>query len=85
MKAIVHLDVMLKEGILDPQGSTVERNLPSLGFNGVSGVRIGKHISFEIEGASREAISAQVDEMARRFLSNPVIEDFSVRIEDVSG
>jgi phosphoribosylformylglycinamidine synthase len=85
MKAVVHLDVMLKEGILDPQGSTVERNLPSLGFNGVSGVRIGKHISFEIEGASREAISAQVDEMARRFLSNPVIEDFSVRIEDVSG
>lgn len=85
MKAMVHLDVMLKEGILDPQGATVERNLPSLGFKGVFGVRIGKHISFEIEGSSREAIVAQVDEMARRLLSNPVIEEFTVRIEDLSG
>ena len=82
MKARVEIDVMLKEGILDPQGKTVEENLPSLGFGGVSGVRIGKHISLEIEGASREAITTEIEEMSRRFLSNPVIEDFTYRIED---
>lgn len=81
MKARVQIDVMLKEGILDPQGTTVERNLPSLGFEGVGGVRIGKHIELEIEGDSKEDIAARVEEMARRFLSNPVIEDFTYRIE----
>src|SRR5438445_161171 len=54
MKARVAIDVMLKDGILDPQGKTVEESLPSLGFDGVSGVRIGKHIALELEVASRE-------------------------------
>ncbi|MHB8513120.1 MAG: phosphoribosylformylglycinamidine synthase subunit PurS [Actinomycetota bacterium] len=81
MKARVLLDVMLKDGILDPQGQTVERNLPSLGFKGVTGVRIGKHIVFEIEAESRESIEEQVNQMAGKLLSNPVIEDFTFRIE----
>jgi phosphoribosylformylglycinamidine synthase subunit PurS len=85
MKARVSIDVMLKEGILDPQGKTVEESLPSLGFDGVAGVRIGKHISLEIEAASREEIGRVVEEMTRRFLSNPVIEDFTYRIEDGSA
>jgi phosphoribosylformylglycinamidine synthase len=82
MKARVSIDVMLKEGILDPQGKTVEENLPSMGFDGVSGVRIGKHIELEIEAADRDAVAGQVEEMARRLLSNPVIEDFTYRVED---
>lgn len=82
MKVRVLLDVMLKDGILDPQGQTVERNLPSLGFKGVAGVRIGKHIEFRIEGADRDAIDAQVREMAEKLLSNPVIEDFTYRVDD---
>lgn len=81
MKARVSLDVMLKAGILDPQGSTVEANLPSLGFEGVSGVRVGKHIELAVEGASREDIAARVEELGRRILSNPVIEDFTYRID----
>lgn len=85
MKAHVAIDVMLKVGILDPQGSTVEANLPSLGFEGVSGVRIGKHITLEVEAASREEVAARVEEIARRFLSNPVIEDFTYRFEDGSA
>jgi phosphoribosylformylglycinamidine synthase len=85
MKARVAIDVMLKEGILDPQGKTVEESLPALGFEGVSGVRIGKHISLEIEGASREELAGRIEEMSRRFLSNPVIEDFTYRIEDGSA
>jgi phosphoribosylformylglycinamidine synthase subunit PurS len=82
MRVRVDLDVMLKDGILDPQGTTVERNLPSLGFSGVNGVRIGKHICFEIDGSSREEIARLVEDMARRLLSNPVIEDFTYRLED---
>lgn len=85
MKARVRIDVMLKEGILDPQGKTVEESLPALGFSGVTGVRIGKHIELEIEGESRGQIEATIEEMSRRFLSNPVIEDFTFRIEDGSA
>jgi phosphoribosylformylglycinamidine synthase subunit PurS len=85
MKTRVAIDVMLKEGILDPQGKTVEESLPSLGFQGVSEVRIGKHISLEIEGSSRDEVVTQIEEMSRRFLSNPVIEDFTYRIEDGSA
>lgn len=76
------IDVMLRDGILDPQGKTVEENLPSMGFAGVSGVRIGKHIELEIEADSRAAAEEQVSEMARRLLSNPVIEDFIFRIDE---
>lgn len=82
MKARVFIDVMLKEGILDPQGKTIEENLPSMGFAGVTGVRVGKHIELEIEAASREAAAEQVEEMARRLLSNPVIEDFTYRFDE---
>ena len=77
----VSIDVMLKDGILDPQGKTVEENLPSLGFDGVRGVRIGKHIELEIDAADRDAAAAAVEEMSRRLLSNPVIEDFTYTIE----
>ncbi|MGZ4205175.1 MAG: phosphoribosylformylglycinamidine synthase subunit PurS [Actinomycetota bacterium] len=82
MKARVAIDVMLKEGILDPQGKTVEENLPSLGFDGVSGVRVGKHIELEVDAPTRDEVVVRVEEMSRRFLSNPVIEDFTYRIED---
>ena len=82
MKARVAIDVMLKDGILDPQGKTVQESLPSLGFEGVGGVRIGKHIELEVEGDDPQEIASRVEEMTKRFLSNPVIEDFSYRIED---
>lgn len=81
MKLRVAIDVMLKDGILDPQGKTVEEHLPSLGFAGVGGVRIGKHIELEIEAESRERAAVQVEEMVRKLLSNPVIEDFQYRFE----
>ena len=85
MKANVTIDVMLKGGILDPQGKTIEENLPALGFEGVSRIRVGKHIELLVEAPSREEIVARVQEMSRRFLSNPVIEDFTFRIEDGSS
>lgn len=81
MKSRVRIDVMLRDGILDPQGKTVEDNLPSLGFKGVSGVRIGKHIEFEIEADDESALRAQVEQMSEKLLSNPVIEDFTYTLE----
>jgi len=81
VKARVSIVVMLKDGILDPQGKTVEDNLPSLGYNGVHGVRVGKHIEMVVEGDSLEAIRREAEEMTRRFLSNPVIEDATVTVE----
>jgi phosphoribosylformylglycinamidine synthase PurS subunit len=76
----VHIDVMLKDEILDPQGQAVERALPSLGFTGVQQVRVGKHIVVDVEGT--DDLDARVTEMADKLLSNPVIERFTYRIED---
>jgi phosphoribosylformylglycinamidine synthase PurS subunit len=84
VKARVAIDVLLKDGILDPQGKTIEENLPSLGFEGISEVRVGKHIELVVEASSRDDLVARVEEMSRRFLSNPVIEDFTFRVEDGS-
>lgn len=70
---------MLKEEILDPQGQALERALPSLGFDGVRQVRVGKHIVVDL--ADGRDLDSRVADMANRLLANPVIEDFTVRIE----
>jgi phosphoribosylformylglycinamidine synthase PurS subunit len=61
-----------KEGILDPQGQTVERALPALGFNGASHVRVGRLVELEVEDPS------QVGEMCEKLLANPLIEDYEI-------
>ncbi len=76
----IHIDVMLREEILDPQGQAVERALPALGFNGMTGVRIGKHIILEIEGDADD-LGATIDAMAGKLLANPVLERFTWRVE----
>jgi phosphoribosylformylglycinamidine synthase subunit PurS len=81
----VRVYVTPKKGILDPQGATVERALPALGFNGVSDVRIGKFIEFGMApaaGTSRTQIEAEVDDMCRRLLANPIIEDYTFALDD---
>jgi phosphoribosylformylglycinamidine synthase subunit PurS len=78
--ARVIVDVMPKPEILDPQGKAVQTALPRLGFEGVSDVRQGKRFELEIEGEATEERVAQVHQMAQTLLSNPVIEDFTVRV-----
>jgi phosphoribosylformylglycinamidine synthase PurS subunit len=73
----VAVDVMLKREILDPQGQAVERALPELGLEGVSGVRVGKHVELDVEGGDPEAAARQV---AEALLANPVIEEFTVHV-----
>jgi phosphoribosylformylglycinamidine synthase subunit PurS len=70
--------VSLKEGLLDPQGKAIVDALPTLGWRGVSEVRVGKHIQLTVEADDEHAARAEVEDMAARFLSNPVIEDFRV-------
>ena len=77
--ARVVVDVMLNPEILDPQGQAVANALPRLGVDGVASVRIGKRIEIEFNG---EPDLAQANDIADRLLANPVIEDFTVRIED---
>ena len=81
----VHVDVQLRPGIADPQGSTIERSLPTLGFDGVKGVRVGKSIRFEIEAADEAAARAEVDDLCQRFLTNPVIEDAVIGVTAAAG
>jgi phosphoribosylformylglycinamidine synthase len=76
----VQVEVSLREGVADPQGATIERSLPHLGFDGVRGVRVGKSIRFDIEAADEATARAEVDDLTRRFLTNPVIEDATITV-----
>jgi len=76
----VQVEVRLRPGIADPQGATIERAMPTLGFTGVSGVRVGKSIRFELDAADEASARAEAEDMCRRFLTNPVIEDAVIEI-----
>ena len=82
--ARVVVDVMLKPEILDPQGQAVQRALPRLGFEGISGVRQGKRFELEVDGPVDEAALARIHDLAESFLANTVIEDFTVKVEEVA-
>ena len=68
-----------KEGILDPQGQTVERALPALGFEGATHVRIGRLVELEVEDP------AQLPAMCERLLANPLIEDYEIELVNGDG
>ena len=74
MKFEVVVEVMLRPGIADPQGATIERALPALGFEGVAHVRAGRSFSFEVDASDEDAARSKATELADRLLANPVIE-----------
>ena len=76
----VLVEVQLRPGIADPQGSTIERSLPALGFVGVEGVRVGKAMRFQVEAADEATARQLVEDMCERFLTNPVIEDATISL-----
>ena len=82
--ARVVVDVMLKPEILDPQGQAVQRALPRLGFEGISDVRQGKRFELEVDGPVDDAALARIHDLADSVLANTVIEDFTVRVEEVA-
>ena len=80
MRFPVLVEVRLRPGIADPQGATIQRALPALGFDGVQEVRVGKAIRFNVEAVDEAAARRQVDELCQRLLANPVIEDTAVTL-----
>ncbi|HEY8216350.1 MAG TPA: phosphoribosylformylglycinamidine synthase subunit PurS [Acidimicrobiia bacterium] len=80
MRFTAHVDITHLPGVLDPQGATVERALPALGYDNVSEVSIGKTIRLVVDAPDEAAAQAQVEEMCQRLLANPVIEAYSVRV-----
>lgn len=78
----VLVEVSLRAGVSDPQGATIERSLPALEVTGVSGVRVGKAIRFSMEAADESDARSRAEDLCRRFLSNPVIEDARVEVRE---
>jgi phosphoribosylformylglycinamidine synthase len=74
------IEVGHRPGILDPQGGVIERALPALGWANVSHVRVGKSIRLAVDAPDEDSARAQIEEMCRRLLANPVIEDFAIEI-----
>jgi phosphoribosylformylglycinamidine synthase len=80
MRFEARVDVTHLPGVLDPQGATVERALPALGYHNVSEVSIGKTIRLIIDAPDEASARSQVEEMCERLLANPVIEAYSVEV-----
>lgn len=77
------VDVTLREGIADPEGATIERALPALGFDGVREVKAGKSFCLTVDADSEAAALEKATALAERLLSNPVIEDAHARLAGV--
>ena len=75
------MEVSLRPGIADPQGATIERALPALGFEAISGVRAGKAFRFVVDAPDEATARGRIDDLCRRLLTNPVIEDSAVTLE----
>lgn len=81
MKA--HVYVTLKTSVLDPQGQTIQNALRKIGFSSVEGVRQGKYFVVSLaKGLTPDAARAEVERVAKEVLTNPVIEEFTYRIEE---
>jgi len=80
--AKVKVYITPKKGILDPQGKTVESALKSLGYKNVSNVRIGKYIELEVTGEPRHGTGKQIEEMCKKLLANPIIEDHRFEVSE---
>jgi phosphoribosylformylglycinamidine synthase PurS subunit len=74
--------VTLRRSILDPQGKAVEHGIHALDYANVHGVRIGKYIEMDVETESRSEAERIVREVCDKLLANPVMEDFSIRLEE---
>jgi len=85
MRFAVLVEVQLRPGVADPQGATIERSLPALGFVGVHDVRVGKAMRFEVYASDEAAAGKLVADMCERFLTNPVIEDATISLTEIAA
>ena len=70
-----------KKAVLDPQGKTVQNALEHMGYQGITAVHVGKYLEIELHGADAASVRKRLDEACHKFLSNPVIEDYTLEIE----
>ncbi len=83
MKFIAEIDVMPQKALLDPQGKAVTGSMKNLGLSEIQNVRIGKHITLEIEAADKAAASAKVDTACKQLLANPIMEAYQFTIAEI--
>ncbi len=76
MTFTAEIDIMPQKALLDPQGKAVSSSMTNIGLAEISGVRIGKHISLQVEAASEEAAKAKVEEACKKLLANQITESF---------
>ena len=76
------IQVMLKEGVLDPQGKAIQRALDGLGFNGVRELRLGKIIELVIDENNTDEAHAQISAMCEQLLANTVIENYHIELSE---
>ncbi len=83
MKFLAEINVMPLKALLDPQGKAVTTSMKNIGFTEVSNVRIGKHITLEIEAKSKEVAMERVNEACNKILSNPIMEGFDYTLKEI--
>ena len=85
MKFIAEINVMPLKALLDPQGKAVGMTMHSIGYTDVTNVRVGKHITMEIEAPSKNAALEKVNEACSKILSNPVMEGFEYTVKEIKN
>lgn len=80
MKFRAEIDVMPLKALLDPQGKTVGQSMGNIGLSEISNVRIGKHITLEIEATSKEEATEKVDITCQKMLANPIMESYTFEL-----
>jgi len=82
MKFIAEINVMPLKALLDPQGKAVTGVLHSTGYTNIENVRVGKHLTFEIEADSKEKAAVCVEEICKKILHNPIMESFEFTLQE---
>ena len=82
MKFTAEINIMPLKALLDPQGKAVTNSMHKIGFNEVSNVRVGKHITLDIEADSEEQAMERVNEACNKILTNPIIEGYEYELKE---
>ncbi|MBT3621584.1 phosphoribosylformylglycinamidine synthase subunit PurS [Flavobacteriales bacterium] len=83
MKFRAEINVMPLKSLLDPQGKAVSASMGNVGLSEIGNVRIGKHITLEIEADSKDIAASKVDEACKKMLCNQIMESFEVTLEEI--
>jgi len=78
----VKIYISLKKGVADPQGTTIKSALKSLGYQGIGKVRMGKYMQVELNIKDKKEVKEEVEDMCKKLLVNPVIEDYDYEVEE---